>query len=259
MGWRGKAVILIVLGLLWLWQQWPDNKMHVVFCDVGQGDAAVVVWGSFQAVVDTGPSKKKLFDCLSRVIPFWDRHLDLVFISHPQKDHDGALSDLQKYFRVDKVVSEVRGNDIYRYKDLYFEILNQVEVSDGERVKDEKGENESSMVLEVSLREFSVLFAADIGEKGELALLQRGLLKKTTVLKVPHHGSKYSSSVSFLERLKPVVAVVSAGEGNSYGHPHSDTLIRLETVGAKVLRTDKNGTVEITYGDDRKMGIELWQ
>lgn len=250
-------MILVILSLIWLWQQWPDNKLHVVFCDVGQGDAALVVLGSFQALIDTGPSEEKLFSCLSREMPFWDRKINLVFISHPQKDHNGALIELKKRFEIEKLVEVSREKDVYRYRNLYFDILiNRM-------AKEESGqttgsqENEDSMVVEMKYFDFSVLFTADIGEETELALLDKGVLGKTTVLKVPHHGSKFSSSFDFLRRLSPAIAVVSVGEKNTYGHPNSDTLIRLETVGAKVFRTDKNGSVEVIYDGSNTLGLEV--
>lgn len=231
----------MILGLLWLWQQWPDGRLKVIFCDVGQGDAALVVLGSFQALIDTGPSESKLFACLGEEIPFWDRQIDLVFISHPQTDHNGALKGLLSRYKVGKVIEKAIGNDVYRYKDLYFDILNgRKNVTENSSV-----ENEDSMVLFLKYFDFSVLFTADIGNETELALLDKGVLEKTSVLKVPHHGSKFSSSTPFLERLRPIIAIVSVGANNNYGHPSGDTLMRLEQVKAKIFRTDLSGSVEV--------------
>lgn len=240
-------VVIVLLSLVWVWQQWPDGKLRVVFCDVGQGDAALVVLGSFQALIDTGSSESKLFTCLSKEMPFWDRRINLVFISHPQADHNGALKGLAFRYKIDKVVEFARENDAYRYKDLYFDILMGNEQKEQLTSSSSKEENEDSMVLLVKYFDFSALFTADIGEKTELALLDEGVLKKTTVLKVPHHGSKYSSSNSFLEKLSPKIAIVSVGAKNTFGHPNGDTLIRLDRVKAKVLRTDYSGSVEVFF------------
>jgi len=214
---------------------------------VGQGDAALVVLGSFQALIDTGPSESKLFTCLSREMPFWDRKIELVLISHPQKDHNGALGGLRGRYRLGKVVESAGKNDRYVYAGLYFDILSegQNEVEDGGASGSE--ENEKAMVVSLKYLDFSALFTADIGEEAELALLDRGVLRKINLLKVPHHGSKFSSSNSFLEVLRPEIAVVSVGAKNSYGHPNGDTLMRLEQVKAKVLRTDKSGSVGVVY------------
>ena len=247
MDWKRWTTIIFILSLVWLWQQWPDGKLRVVFCDVGQGDASLIVLGSFQALIDTGPSEEKLFSCLGKEMPFWDRRINLVFISHPQKDHNGALKGLLTRYKVDKVVEKAGVNDVYRYKDLYFDILLGGVSGDSSQEKSSSSENEDSMVVFVSYLGFSTLFTADIGEKTELALLDLGVLKKTNVLKVPHHGSKFSSSSPFLEKLSPEVAVVSVGAKNSYGHPNGDTLMRLDQVKAKVLRTDQSGSVEVLY------------
>lgn len=209
-----------------------------MFCDVGQGDASLIVLGSFQALVDTGPSEQKLFTCLGREMPFWDRQIDLVFISHPQTDHNGALKGLMSRYKIGKVIEMAMDKDVYRYGDLYFDILLGGSLGGSD-------ENEDSMVIFLRYFNFSTLFTADIGEPTELALLGVGVLRKTNVLKVPHHGSKFSSSVSFLSKLRPEVAVISVGEKNRYGHPADATLIRLEQVGARVFRTDKMGSVEI--------------
>lgn len=242
------------MGLVWLWQQWPDGKLRVVFCDVGQGDAAIVILGSFQALIDTGPSPEKLFLCLGEHLPFWDRKIELVFISHPQKDHNGALLEFRERFSVGMFVEGADQNDIYRYKDLYFDILSssQNDKSGGENKNGD--ENEDSVVLQLRYRDFSSLFTADIGEKTELALIKQGVLRKLSVLKVAHHGSKFSSSEPFLEWVRPKLAVVSVGSKNSYGHPHESTLMRLDGVGSVVLRTDKRGSVEVV-SDGKTMSV----
>jgi competence protein ComEC len=218
-----------------------------VFCDVGQGDATLVVLGSFQALVDTGPSEAKLFDCLGKEMPFWDRQIDLVFISHPQADHNGALKGLLKRYKIGKVVEIASDNDMYRYKDLYFDILKGSGVDAVSAGKTGSEENEDSEVIHLKYFNFSALFTADIGEKTELALMDAGVLKKVSVLKVPHHGSKYSSSIPFLEKVRPELAVVSVGAKNRYGHPNEDTLMRLEQVKAKIFRTDLAGSVEVVF------------
>lgn len=105
--------------------------------------------------------------------------------------------------------------------------------------------NESSIVLEIKFFEFDAILTGDIGLDTEQALINQGVLEKVEVVKIAHHGSKYSSGVEFLEAIKPDLAVISVGANNRYGHPTRDTLIRLERVGAQVLRTDFEGDIEI--------------
>ena len=251
MNWKKWGAIIVILSVFWVWEQWPDGKLKLVFCDVGQGDATLVVWGSFQALIDTGPSEQKLFTCLGREMPFWDRQIDLVFVSHPQADHNGALKGLTGRYKIGKVIEKAGDKDVYRYKELYFDILMGGSLESQVAGSSAGSENEDSMVVNLRYQDFSALFTADIGEKTELALLESGVLKKTTVLKVPHHGSKYSSSISFLEKLSPAVAVISVGAKNTYGHPNGDTLMRLDQVKAKVLRTDVQGSTEVVFESGR--------
>jgi len=245
MNWLRWGGVIVLFLSIWIYFEWPDEKLHLVFCDVGQGDSAIVLKKNFQALIDTGPSWDRLDKCLSDHLPFWDRKIELVFISHPQKDHNGALKDLKNAYRVSSVVESVWIGDTYRFGNIYFDILSGAEYDNNSKVLGASDENEVSQVIKLRYGDFSALFTGDIGEKTELALDGEGVLEEVDVLKVPHHGSKYSSSKSFLESLRPDVAVVSVGEKNSYGHPSGDSLIRLDMVGAKVLRTDKLGTIEV--------------
>jgi competence protein ComEC len=113
--------------------------------------------------------------------------------------------------------------------------------------------NERSVVLELHYQQFDVLFAGDIGFQTEQALISRGVLDDLEVLKVGHHGSKYASSLNFLEKIKPELALISVSAKNSFGHPTNETLERLRSVGAEVLRTDELGDIEIVSN-----GEEYW-
>lgn len=247
------AIILLLLSI-WIYFEWPDEKLHLVFCDVGQGDGALVIKGRFQALIDTGPSVEKMDRCISNHTPFWDRKIEIVFLSHHQKDHDGAYDELVRRYKVEKTVREVLAGDTYRVGNIYFDILSGMEPGMDSNGLSSQEVNELAQVILVRFGEFEALFTGDIGEPTELALLASGVLRKVEVLKVPHHGSKYSSSQKFLEAVSPSVAVISVGAKNSYGHPTGDTLMRLEAVGAKVLRTDQLGTVEINVEGD-KIGV----
>ena len=105
--------------------------------------------------------------------------------------------------------------------------------------------NDDSVVLEVKYGEVSTLMTGDIGVKQEQALLSMGVITPVNVLKVAHHGSKYSSKKEFIEETRPKWALVSVGENNRFGHPSRDVLMYLDMVGAKILRTDENGTLEL--------------
>lgn len=258
MNWKIWSIVIVMLLCTWIYFEWPDKKFHLVFCDVEQGDAALVVLGSFQALIDTGAYDEKILRCISEHVPFWDRTIELVFLSHSDNDHDGALPGIKKHYKVGREIRNINEKDVIRYGMLYFEILkgstNNVLVP----MAGSSESNELSVVMKMSFGEFSALFTGDIDLENELALLGTGVLRPLQVLKVSHHGSKYASGVSFLEATVPKYAIVSVGAKNSYGHPSSDTLIRLDSVGAKVLRTDKLGTIEFV-SDGTEMSVSRSQ
>lgn len=254
--WKKWGLVVLFLSVIWIWKQWPDGKLHLVFCDVGQGDSAIVVLGAFQALVDTGDDKQKVLECISSQMPFWDKKIELIFISHVDKDHSGMVSEIQKRYKVGRVIDNPKENDVVRVGSLSFDIIKGVEPVDsfGNTASET---NARSVMMKATYEKMSVLFTGDTDFNTELALLASGVLKKIDVLKVSHHGSKYGSGKEFLEAVKPKFAVVSVGEKNNYGHPASDTLIRIEAVGARLLRTDKSGTVSfVTDGTNLEVFTE---
>ncbi len=248
--WKRWGIVFVILLMLWVWQQLPDEKLHVYFCDVGQGDGALIVLGSFQAVIDTGAYVDTMTSCLSRGMPFWDRKIEIVFLSHSDKDHVGALQGLRQRYSIGKVIDSPKSGDLIRYGLLSFDVVKGSEpvvekVDVGGSIS-----NERSVVMRVAYNKFSAMFAGDMDLGSELALVSKGVLRKSQVLKVSHHGSKYGSSQVFLNMIMPKIAVISVGAKNNYGHPNGDTLLRLDVVGSKVLRTDLIGTVHlVTDGD----------
>jgi len=252
--WKRWGIILALLSLIWMWQQWPDGKLHVVFCDVGQGDGTLIVLGSFQALVDTGASETKLFACLGKNMPFWDRRIDLVFLSHSDNDHIGALGGLKKRYQIGKIIDKPKAGDIFRYGSLVFDILKGSEPVVDRVMAGGSASNEQSVIMEMFDDKFSVLFTGDIDISSELAMVEGGVLRPAQVLKVSHHGSKYGSSMEFLKAVRPALAIISVGVNNTYGRSSGDTLMRLEQVGAKILRTDKMGAVSVV-SDGKEMKV----
>lgn len=231
--------------MLFLLLQWPDSKLHLIFCDVGEGDASIIVKGSFQAVIDTGPSIARFDNCYNQFVPFWDRNIEVVYISHQHKDHMGAMVDLKGRYIIERMMDKTQTNDVLRYGNLQIDTLIGVELEREARVLGDTTSNDSSVILQMNYGEVSALFTSDIDNKGELALIDKGVLSQVEILKVAHHGSKFGSSEKFLEAVTPKVAVVSVGAKNSYGHPNGDTLFRLDVVGAKTYRTDLLSSIEI--------------
>ena len=118
-------------------------------------------------------------------------------------------------------------------------------------------ENDRSLVLRLDWRGISLLLTGDLGAAGEAVLLARSLPLRATILKVGHHGSRYSSSEPFLDAIRPALAVVSVGPRNPFRHPAPETLRRLQATGARVYRTDRDGAVVIET-DGATLQVTRW-
>jgi len=199
-------------------------KPRVVFCDVGQGDGSLIIDGSFQMMLDTGPKNLKMVNCLNKQLPFWDRKIEVVIISHDDVDHLGGLELVSRYYNVQKNYSEkINKNDIFRYGKIEYEILS--------------AEKNKEIVGVLRYDSKRILFLSDNGMETEEKLS----LEKMTGVRLGHHGSKNATSEKMLEITKPDWVVISVGKNNRYGHPHQETLEKLKDI--KMLRTDLEGTV----------------
>jgi competence protein ComEC len=246
----------------------PDGKLHVVFFDVGQGDAVFIQSPTGQQVlVDGGPDPTALLARLGGQMPFWDRSLDLVILTHPDADHLTGLVPVLERYRVAQVFDAAPPADTPTC-DRWRELLAQknVPVLDsraGTQVVLEggvtltvlhpgsapladvagAGSNNHSIVTRLVMGQVSVLLPGDIETRVESELLRSGQPLVSTVLKAPHHGSDTSSSPAFLEAVSPQVAIVSVGQDNRFGHPSPEVLARLAAY--TVLRTDERGSIEV--------------
>ena len=239
--WLSLTVVLLWLVVF----SWPDNRLHLIFCDVGQGDAVLITYGQTQILIDGGPDNKVL-DCLSQYLPFWDRQLEAVFLTHPDTDHlNGLLTVFQRYqvkyffsnFKIEGIMKarSLQKSDKVKIGPLQFLALwpDQQEIAS-------KDINENSLVLEMVFGKLEVLLEGDITQKIEEKIKS----DPVDILKVAHHGSKNSTSEDFLMRIRPQLAVISVGK-NRFGHPAKETLERLLKSQIKVLRTDEQQDIEI--------------
>ena len=276
----GKAFLAValaaaVLGWLALFQR-PDGRLHIAFLDVGQGDAILITTPTGrQVLVDGGPSPAALGAALSREMPFWDRSLDLLILTHPDDDHVAGLAEVLARFRVGGWLDNGRASD----KEIYLQCLAGLEaagvprqvVAAGDRLELGEGavlevlhpppgqvpvaldeDNESSVVLRLAWGEAAFLLTGDVGAAGEAHLLASGRPLSADVLKVAHHGSGSSTGRGFLEAVGPQFAVISVGVNNYFEHPAPALLERLREVpGLVVLRTDQAGTVEFVTDGGR--------
>ncbi len=226
----------------------PDGKLRLIFCDVGQGDGAMIIKGNQQILIDAGPNNGKMGQCLDKYVPFWDKKIEGVIISHWDKDHAGGLNTIIKSYRVknlfeagqsldgieQKVYTHVlKAGDIFRYGEISFEVVFPEEMI--------KSDNGNSLVVVMNYLGEKFMFTGDVTseEEGEMMRWWRG---EVAGLKVAHHGSETGSSEGWLKRLSPEVAVVSVGE-NKYGHPSDTVLNRIRDLGTRIMRTDKEGDI----------------
>ncbi len=236
-----KLLLLSFIVLLILFYfSLPDGKTRMIFCDVGQGDGALLTRGTFQMVIDTGPANGMMLNCLSHHMPFWDKAIEVVVLSHPDSDHSGGLTTIKKYYKVDQVWGNEQTNysamlntfDSIRSQWFDFEV-----VSSGQG----KNSNDNSVVGVLTVGNKKLLFTGDASSEVEQRLVWRGLVsEKIDVLKVSHHGSAAGTSEELLEAIKPEWALISVGK-NSFGHPTKIVLDRLKNRGIKVWRTDWQG------------------
>lgn len=243
---------IIILGIFFIifamFFSIPDGELRLIFCDVGQGDGALIIKGNQQILIDSGPNNGKMAKCLDKYIPFWDKKIEGVIISHWDKDHAGGLNKIIKSYRVEnlfeagqslegieqKVYTHIlKAGDIFRYGEMSFEVVYPEEMT--------KSDNGNSLVVVMNYLGRKFMFTGDVSgeEEGEMMRWWRG---EVAGLKVAHHGSETGSSEGWLRRLSPEVAVISVGE-NKYGHPNEVVLKRMADLGIKVMRTDKEGDI----------------
>lgn len=244
-----------------------DSEDSIHFIDVGQGDCTLLVSGDNAALIDCGEngSGKGVTKYLKSL---GIESLDFLIFSHHDSDHIGGADEILEKIPVKNIYTDLvpnpkdneSFNDVKRVcKSKGTEILipkNLQEISLGSMVlkfyiptpKDRDDENENGIVVMADVWGSQVLFTGDIGIKTEKMLIEEYPDLDCDILKVGHHGSKYSSDKDFLKTITPEYSVISVGADNSYGHPTTETLTRLSKVNSKIYRTDTLGTVVFEFG-----------
>lgn len=264
--------VFVIFGILvYQLAKFNDGKLHLVFCDVGQGDAIFVRTSKGVDILFDGGPNDSILSCLKDHMPFWDRDLELVILTHPHADHLKGLISVAKRYKMISFATENLKNNTAIFKALMNELKNQnikmqylyagdrfvfkdrvsLDIVGPSRKFLEKtsptgvvGERNEFANIESLFRykDFSVLLT------GDSQVVELNDAFKTTslsVLQVPHHGSKTGLDERFLAKTKPKLAVISVGKNNKYGHPASQILKILRDQYIKILRTDKDGEIEI--------------
>jgi competence protein ComEC len=268
---------VFALMLLLVVSQQPDGRLHIWVLDVGQGDAILLrTPRGHTALIDGGPGATPLLNGIGERIPFWQRDLDLIVLTHPHQDHIMGLVDVLARYEVDQVVQTeftatvgvqaewmrlvrersipvhhaVRGESISfeGEPDLSLQVLHPAPGSP----KPGRDANDDSIVLKLTYGRHGVLLEGDAEQDAESEMVRdaSGALG-SQVLKVAHHGSDTSSSTQFIGLVDPQVAIISVGQSNRFGHPAPETIETLAASGARIYRTDMNGTIEIIADTER--------
>jgi competence protein ComEC len=252
------------------------KELRVSFLDVGQGDAIYISTPSgHDMLIDGGPNGA-VIGRLSEVMSFFDRDIDVVVATHPDADHvtglipvldrytahviltspisghTGVFSELQD--AIDKEGAEVVVAHLGTVIDFGDGVIAKVLYPNTTKVTSEET-NDYSVSIELTYGDTSFVLTGDLPSFFEGDLIRNGLAKNVTIYKAAHHGSKTSSGVQLLSYMKPEYAVISAGKGNKYGHPHQETLERLAHYAKEVLSTIDSGTITFTT-DGSLMSVE---
>lgn len=258
-------LLILILISTWIAAFSVDGKLHIVACDVGQGDAILIQKLRTQILIDSG-SGNKVLDCLGKYMPFWDRQIELVVSTHVDKDHSGGFVDVFKRYKIvnfltndlnnplfstlnagvlGKVVGGSGTNVIYpnmgmviRVGMMYLDILHPYQGFSS------KNTNDYSIVNTLRYANFKAVFLGDLELNLSEDLFANNKIGPVDYIKISHHGSKNGTSEKLLQILKPKIAVISVGK-NSYGHPHEEILQMLKNSNTKILRTNLEGDVDI--------------
>ncbi|OGZ06862.1 MAG: hypothetical protein A2942_00565 [Candidatus Lloydbacteria bacterium RIFCSPLOWO2_01_FULL_50_20] len=241
------------------------SVLTVVFLDVGQGDAVFVeAPNGNQLLYDAGPPTGAVLRALSEVMPRWDRSIDVVVLSHPDQDHIGGLLDMFDRYAFDVVVesgaSSTNGvwaeaeNEIVKRNIAHFVAQKGMMIDLGGGVQADIlypdhdttniETNSASIIMRIRYGETSFLLSGDLPKNIEdYAVTVHGDQLEAQVLKLGHHGSRTSSSETWLRTVKPGVAIISAGADNRYGHPHVEVLEMLDRLRIPYFITFNEGLI----------------
>lgn len=237
------------------------ESAKIYFFNVGQGDSSMIDIAGTRFLIDVGRGNKVIYNIEKASSFSFNKYIDVVLLSHPELDHSGGIFNLLKNYKVGLVVYNGEKNKLWVKieRKLKESKINYIALKRGDKILYKnynfnilwpnkfinfpKSNNDQSMVIRFCSESGCALFMADITSKVE-KILQRHSNIEADILKVAHHGSKYSSSLEFLNKVSPKIAIIEVGK-NSYGHPTVEAIRRIKSIGAKVFRTDVDGELEI--------------
>lgn len=252
-----------------------DGKLHVTVCDVGQGDAVIIRTPDRQTVLFDGGPDRRVLGCLSRALPFWEREIDLVILSHPHADHLNGLVDVFKSYSVGQFATEELANSSEGFGALEAAVKREgiiwQTLINGDNIKMSRGVNLTvvgptqeyidrtsidgkisasefaSLELLLSYGDFAMFLTGDSQHQQmtEAISLHQELLSDIVVLQQPHHGSRTGITPEIISVLSPQMVTISVGADNSYGHPAPEVLKILQEARVQIHRTDTEGDLKL--------------
>ena len=278
--WQVTTIAVGAACLVWIAAlSQTSGNLRVVFADVGQGDmTAITTPAGHRIVVDGGPDPQLAAEVLGAELPFWDRDVEMIVLTHPHSDHISGLNETLRRYNVGSVLErrqEFQGTEYVAWDDLVeSEGADTIEAVPGLSVSfpdgvvvgvlgpptelltgTESDVDNGSVIVRVAYGDRSFIVTGDLFAEGETWLVESGQQLSSDVLRVAHHGSRTSSSQAFLDAVDPDVAVISVGSDNRFGHPDPEVVERLRSVvhESQVFSTAESGT--ITFETD---GQKLW-
>lgn len=264
--------LLIFIGGIFSFNAYSANqgsdKLRVIFFDVGQGDSVFIQTPFGEDILIDGGPDNKVLEKLSETMPFYDRKIDVIILTHAHADHLAGLVEVLKRYEVGSVYYNGLPPDSDLAQEFFREIkekkINLAAVRGVKRPEEIKGVsidifspeddflkettnvNNASLITKVFYGDDSFLFTGDAEIEEWEHLLSVGYNFNTDVLKVAHHGSSNGTVKSLLKEVSPEIAVISVGKGNDFGHPSLRVIKKIKSVGAKIYRTDTNGDIKVT-------------
>ncbi len=260
-------ISLIFLAVFLFFALKPKSLQFYVF-DVGQGDAIFIQTpGGYNILVDGGPDNSVIYK-LGKYLPFYDRQIDLMILTHPHSDHIVGLNEVLNRYKVKRIYT----TGVYYYSSDYLAWLKKIEEKDipieiiyhagslilNDKVKLEilfpdinlqdkklKNINNASIVARVVYNDKSILLTGDYED--EEKLINKNYNIMSNILKVGHHGSNTANSLEFLKALNPDSAIISCGKDNKFNHPHQQTLNIFDRLNVDLFRTDLNGDIILKF------------
>ncbi|HBB03065.1 MAG: beta-lactamase [Candidatus Peregrinibacteria bacterium GW2011_GWF2_38_29] len=270
-------ILIMIFVSAFLLNELPDNRLHIYFLDVGQGDCILIKSPENKTIlIDAGPGSSAV-KLIGKTLGHLNRKIDLMILSHPHKDHFEGMLEVVKRYEIGKILLPNASSADPLYSTLLNEIKSRkietafvpqnsdIDFGAGvfmdflysdSTISDKKSANESSVIFRLLYGKTSIIFTGDAPIEEEYSALKLNKDFSADLIKIGHHGSKYSTSEEFLYEINSIYAAIQSGAKNRFGHPHKEALDRLEKRNVQIFRNDFSGTLEF-ISDGETISISI--